>query len=79
MNFVFETLCGENNFILDIHEDLCYIFVFGYYLKREDFVATLVCTISNMHTNEKKAGFHNLSQGRKGPSQKLFYFSFTSR
>lgn len=61
-NFVFETLCSENNFISDIYEDLCYVFVFGYYLKR---------TISNMHTNEKKAGFHNLSQGRKGPSQEV--------
>lgn len=59
-NFVFETLCSENNFISDIYEDLCYVFVFGYYLKR-----------SNMHTNEKKAGFHNLSQGRKGPSQEV--------
>lgn len=78
MNFVFETLCGENNFISDIYGDLCYIFVFGYYLKRKD-CSTLVCTISNMHTNKKKTGFHNLSQGRKGPSQKLFDFSFTSR
>lgn len=70
MNFVFETLCSENNFISDIYEDLCYIFVFGYYLKRNDFVATLVCTLSSMDTDEKETGYyHNLSQGS---SQKLF-------
>lgn len=49
MNFVFETLCGENNFISDIYEDLCYIFVFGYYLKRKDFVAPLVCNLQYAH------------------------------
>lgn len=72
MNFVFETLCSENNFISDIYEDLCYIFGFGYYLKRNDFVATLVCTLSSMDTDEKETGYHNLSQGRTGSSQKLF-------
>lgn len=42
-----DTLCREKHFISDIYEELAYIFVFGYYLRR-DFAATLVCTIPNM-------------------------------
>lgn len=41
--FVSETLFSENSFISDIDEDLRYIFVFGYYLKRKGFVVTLIC------------------------------------
>lgn len=65
-------LCAVRIILFQTFMKIFVIFlIFGYYLKRKDFVAALVGTISNMHTNEKKTGFRNLSQGGKGPSQEV--------
>lgn len=49
------------------------IFCFGFYLKRRDSAATLVCTIPNMDTNERKqASIACLRPGSKPSSCLIF-------